>query len=168
MNKDLSKIKHMAGLIMAVLFIIISLYSSQYDRSGVSDDVAVKKVVDGDTVILTNDEKVRYIGIDTPETKHPKKEIQCFGKEAAARNKELVEGKKVKLERDISERDKYGRLLRYVYLEDSTFVNLLLVKEGYARASTYPPDIKHQNDFLEAEREARGNNRGLWNAEACN
>ncbi|OGB60458.1 hypothetical protein A2Y26_02360 [candidate division CPR2 bacterium GWD2_39_7] len=158
----------MAGLIMAVLFIIISLYSSQYDRSGVSDDVAVKKVVDGDTVILTNDEKVRYIGIDTPETKHPKKEIQCFGKEAAARNKELVEGKKVKLERDISERDKYGRLLRYVYLEDSTFVNLLLVKEGYARASTYPPDIKHQNDFLEAEREARGNNRGLWNAEACN
>lgn len=122
----------------------------------------VNWVIDGDTIELENDEKVRYIGIDTPESVHPSKPVECFGKEATNKNRELVEGKKVYLEKDITDRDKYNRLLRYVFLEDETFVNLVLVREGYASSYSYPPDIKYQNLFQEAEKEARENNLGLW------
>jgi micrococcal nuclease len=121
----------------------------------------VSRVIDGDTIELQNGEKVRYIGIDTPETIDPRKVVQCFGKEASAKNKELVEGKEVRLEKDISERDKYGRLLRYVYVGD-VFVNEKLVAEGYAHAFTYPPDVKFSQLFLEKERLARENKLGLW------
>lgn len=113
--------------------------------------VTVKRVVDGDTIELEDRQKLRYIGIDTPETVDPRTTVQCFGKEASDKNKSLVEGKKVKLEKDVSETDKYGRLLRYVYLEDDTFINLVLVKEGFAKSSSYPPDIKHQEEFKKAE-----------------
>lgn len=123
--------------------------------------VKVIKVVDGDTIEIEGGQRVRYIGVDTPETVDPRKEIQCFGKEAAGKNKELVEGKEVRLEKDVSETDKYGRLLRYVYVGD-IFVNDYLVRNGFARVSTYPPDIKYQNQFLEAEKDAREENRGLW------
>lgn len=126
--------------------------------------VLVTRVIDGDTVEIEGGEKVRYIGIDTPETVDPRKPVQCYGKEASDKNKELVEGKEVKLEKDISETDKYGRLLRYVWLGD-ILVNEYLVKEGYAQVSTYPPDVKYQDRFLAAQREARENKRGLW--EAC-
>jgi len=121
----------------------------------------VTKVIDGDTIQLENGRKVRYIGIDTPETVHPNKPIQCFGKEASNKNKELVYGKRVRLEKDISDRDKYGRLLRYVYVDD-IFVNLELVEQGYATVYTYPPDVKYQDKFLAAQRRAIKNNRGLW------
>jgi micrococcal nuclease len=127
------------------------------------ESILVTKVVDGDTIKLENGEVVRYIGIDTPETVHPNKSIQCYGKEASAKNKKLVEGRQVKLEKDISERDKYGRLLRYVYVGD-IFVNEYLVREGYAQLLTYPPDVKYQDLFLQAQKEARKNNRGLWNS----
>ena len=122
---------------------------------------SVVKVIDGDTIKLENGEAVRYIGIDTPETVHPSKPVQCFGKEASDKNKELVEGKVVKLEKDITDRDKYGRLLRYVWVGD-LFVNDYLVREGYAYAYTYPPDVKYSEQFVQAQREARENNRGLW------
>lgn len=127
----------------------------------------VKRVIDGDTIELENGDKVRYIGIDTPETLDPRKPVQCFGKNASAKNKELVEGKPVWLVKDVSDKDKYGRLLRYVYLgdpdqESSVFVNLELVKQGFAHSSTYPPDIKYQDLFLAAQTEARENQRGLW------
>ena len=121
----------------------------------------VVRVIDGDTIELEGGQTVRYIGIDTPETVHPQKAVQCFGREASNKNKELVEGKEVQLEKDISETDKYGRLLRYVYVGD-VFINELLVREGFAHASSYPPDIKYQNLFGEAQREAQGQNRGLW------
>lgn len=121
----------------------------------------VVKVVDGDTIALENGEVVRYIGIDTPETVHPSKPVQCFGKEASEKNKELVEGKMVKLEKDVSERDKYGRLLRYVWV-NGIFVNDYLVREGYAYVSTYPPDVKYSEQFLKAQQEARENKKGLW------
>jgi micrococcal nuclease len=121
----------------------------------------VKRVVDGDTIELENGERVRYIGIDTPETVHPTQEIQCYGVQASNKNKELVEGKKIRLEKDISEKDRFGRLLRYVYIDD-IFVNEFLVREGYAKVSTYPPDVKYQEIFLTAENNARENNRGLW------
>lgn len=132
------------------------------------DLVLVKRVVDGDTIELESGQKVRYIGIDTPETVSPEKPVQCFGKEASDKNKSLVEGKKIRLEKDVSETDKYSRLLRYIYLEDGTFINLLLVKEGFARSSTYPPDVKHQEEFKKAEEEARTSGKGLWASSTCN
>ena len=121
----------------------------------------VTKVIDGDTIKLENGEVVRYIGINAPETAHPQKPVQCFGYEASNKNKELVEGKIVRLEKDISETDKYGRLLRYVWV-GNVFVNDYLVRNGYAYSSTYPPDVKYQEQLREAEKEARENNRGLW------
>ena len=121
----------------------------------------VIKVIDGDTIKLENGEVVRYIGIDTPETVHPSKPVQCFGREASNKNKELVEGKLVRLEKDITDRDKYGRLLRYVWVGD-LFVNDYLVRQGYAYVYTYPPDVKYSEQFVQAQQEARENNRGLW------
>ena len=121
----------------------------------------VVKVIDGDTIELENGQKVRYIGIDTPELVHPSKPLECFAKEAQEKNKELVLGKEVTLEKDISEIDKYGRLLRYVWVEN-ILVNEILVQEGYAQVSTYPPDVKYQERFIEAQRKAREENKGLW------
>lgn len=127
----------------------------------------VARAIDGDTIELENGENVRYIGVDTPETKHPKKAVQCFGKEAHEKNKELVEGKYVRLERDVSDRDKYGRLLRYVYVmnadnNEEIFVNAELVSKGYAHASTFPPDVKFQEIFLDGQIFAREHKLGLW------
>jgi len=126
----------------------------------------VSHVVDGDTIKLENGKVVRYIGIDTPETVDPRKPVQCFGAEASAKNKQLIEGKEVRLVKDVSETDKYGRILRYVYIGD-TFVNDYLVRNGYAHSSTYPPDVKFQDQFKKAEEEARINKRGLWADDAC-
>jgi len=126
----------------------------------------VIRVIDGDTIKIEGDKVVRYIGIDTPETVHPSKPVQCYGKEASDKNKELVEGKEVKLEKDVSETDKYGRLLRYIWLGDM-LVNEYLTREGYAQSSTYPPDVKYQDRFLEAQKLAREENKGLW-GEICN
>lgn len=127
------------------------------------DIVKVTRVIDGDTIEIEGGQKIRYIGIDTPETVHPDKTVQCFGKEASAKNSELVKGKSVTLEKDVSETDKYGRLLRYVYAGD-IFVNDYLLRQGYAHSSSYPPDIKHQDELTQAEAQARENNRGLWAA----
>ncbi len=124
----------------------------------------VLRVIDGDTIevsISRQAYKVRYIGIDTPETKHPTKGIEPFGPEAAAKNEALVGGKVVELEKDVSETDKYGRLLRYVWIGD-LMVNAELVRLGYAQISTYPPDVKYQDRFLRLQREARQDCRGLW------
>lgn len=121
----------------------------------------VTRVVDGDTIEIEGGQRVRYIGIDTPETVDPRKPVQCFGVEASNKNKDLVSGKRVRLEKDVSETDRYGRLLRYVYV-GNIFVNLELVKRGYAYASSYPPDVKYQNLFTDAQREAKEQNKGLW------
>jgi len=126
-----------------------------------SQQIKVTKVIDGDTIEIEGGQRIRYIGIDTPETVDPRKPVQCFGKEASDQNKKLVEGKEVKLEKDVSETDKYGRLLRYVYVGD-IFVNDYLVRQGYAHASSYPPDIKYQDQFTKAQNEASANSKGLW------
>ncbi len=123
-------------------------------------------VIDGDTIVLDTGEKVRYIGIDTSETVDPRKPVQCFGKEASEKNKELVEGKEVRLVKDISDKDKYGRLLRYVYIGDE-FINDSLVKNGFAHSSSYPPNIKYQEQFSKSEEEARNNKNGLWADGVC-
>ena len=137
------------------------------------DTFLVTKVIDGDTIELENGQKVRYIGIDTPETVDPRRKVECFGKEASDKNKELVLNKRVQLVKDVSETDKYGRLLRYVYVNDPSidsgqviFVNNTLVREGFANASTYPPDVKFALQFKKAEEEARAQGKGLWGS--CN
>lgn len=121
----------------------------------------VKRVIDGDTIVLTNNQRVRYIGIDTPEISHPHKGVEWLGAEAKDFNKKLVEHKWVRLEFDIELRDKYGRLLAYVYVDDK-FVNAELVKQGYAKVYTFPPNVKYVDLFLELQKEARGHTRGLW------
>ncbi|MBI2595628.1 thermonuclease family protein [Candidatus Daviesbacteria bacterium] len=142
------------------------------DASGSAEGqnlVTVSRVVDGDTievVYLGQARKLRYIGVNTPETVDPRRPVQCFGKEAADENKRLLAGKEVYLEKDISDTDKFGRLLRYVYLklDDNTmlFINDYLVREGFAQVDTFPPDVKYQARFVAAQKEARENNRGLW------
>lgn len=136
-------------------------------------EAIVTKVVDGDTIevnIAGVLKKVRYIGVNTPETVDPRRGVECFGREASNENKRLVLGKQVHLEKDISETDKFGRLLRFIHLplDDGTtlFVNDYLVREGFAYASTYPPDVKFAEKFKEAEVKARENKKGLWNS--CN
>lgn len=133
------------------------------DKSGENTKAIVKRVIDGDTIELDNGKKLRYIGIDTPE----RIPSSCFAAEAAGKNEELVLGKEVRLEKDVSETDRYGRLLRYVYVRNSVsgeevFVNENLVREGYATAVTYPPDVKYTDLFRQADKEARENKRGLW------
>ena len=126
----------------------------------------VVRVVDGDTidVLIGGEElRLRYIGIDTPETVDPRRPVGCFGKEASARNRELVAGKTVGLEKDVSETDRFGRLLRYVWL-GGRMVNARLVEEGYASASTFPPDVRHAELFAALQSEAREQGRGLWGA----
>lgn len=135
--------------------------TGQENQQKQTEGFLVTRVIDGDTIEIEGGQRVRYIGIDTPETVDPRKPVQCFGVEASNKNKELVSGKRVRLEKDVSETDKYGRLLRYVYIGD-TFVNLELVKQGYAYSYSYPPDIKYQNQFTDAQRLAREQKKGLW------
>lgn len=129
--------------------------------------VQVVEVVDGDTLKVQDQKSkvtktVRLIGIDTPETKDPRKGVQYFGKEASQYTTELLLHRNVTLKKDVSDIDRYGRLLRYVYLGDGTFINERLVREGYARASTFPPDVKYSDVFIQAEKEAREKGKGLW------
>ncbi len=123
----------------------------------------VTYIFDGDTIEVVGGERIRYIGMNTPEIAHPGKPEQCFGREATERNRELTMGKEVHLVPDAENRDKYGRLLRYVWVGD-TFVDLALVREGYARVLAIPPNILHASEFKAAEREARREKRGLWGA----
>ena len=124
------------------------------------EEALVVRVIDGDTIVIEGGERLRYIGMDTPEstTQH-----ECFGDEATARNRALVEGRTVALETDVSDRDRFGRLLRYVYV-DGVMVNELLVREGFATVSTFPPDVKYQERFLAAQTAARQAAAGLWSA----
>jgi len=122
----------------------------------------VARVVDGDTIELEGGARIRFIGINTPETVDPRKAVQCFGQEASNYTKELLKDGLVVLKKDISNTDKYGRLLRYIHLPDGTFVNLKLVQEGYAYANPYPPDIAHAKEFSIAQTQAREASRGLW------
>lgn len=129
---------------------------------------AVKKISDGDTFWIYNGtsegEKIRLIGVDAPESKNVfKKKKGYFGTEAKEYLTNLLKGKRVKLEYDVDRKDQYGRTLAYVYLEDGTFVNATLVKNGYAMVMTIPPNVKFADEFVKLQQEARENNRGLWN-----
>jgi micrococcal nuclease len=119
------------------------------------DEAVVTQVIDGDTIEIGGGERVRYIGIDTPEVGEP------YCQEAAEANRNLVEGKRVRLEKDVEDKDEYGRLLRYVWV-DTTMVNAELVRSGYAYSYSYRPNIRYQEYILEVEKEAREQQRGLW------
>lgn len=132
----------------------------------------VVKVTDGDTITIMKDnvaESVRLIGVDTPETVHPSKPVQCFGKEASAQTKSWLEGARVSIEIEASqgERDKYGRLLGYMFRDDGFFVNLELIKQGYAHEYTYNLPYQYQTEFKAAEQVAKAEGRGLWGEGVC-
>ncbi|MDD5347606.1 MAG: thermonuclease family protein [Candidatus Omnitrophica bacterium] len=139
------------------------------------DDILVTRAVDGDTLVLENGERVRLIGIDTPEIHESRKlhrdsersgrdirTIKAMGEKSFAFTRNLVEGKRVRLEFDVEKNDRYDRLLAYVYLPDGTFVNAEIIKQGYASLMTYPPNVKYVDLFKQLYAEAREDNRGLW------
>ncbi len=132
----------------------------------------VTKVTDGDTIHINmngTDERVRLIGINTPETVDPNRPTQCFGKEASDRMKDLASGKIVRLEYDDSQslRDTYDRLLAYVYLEDGQMLNRKMVAEGYAYEYTYMIPYKYQREFRDLQKLAQSSKRGLWSDDTC-
>jgi micrococcal nuclease len=127
-------------------------------------EVLVTRVIDGDTIVVTVgavSQRVRYIGVNAPELHHPRRGEEPGGREAAAVNRALVHGQRVRLEMDVRARDRYGRLLAYVWVGD-VMVNAELVRLGYAQVMTVPPNVRHQERFLKLQREARESQRGLW------
>lgn len=134
------------------------------DNSEDSIQCIVERVVDGDTIVVNykgRSERLRLIGVNTPETVHPTKEEEPFGQEASDFTKSKLAREEITLEFDVELRDKYGRLLAYVWIDGKMF-NETLVREGYAQVATYPPNVKYTELFLAAQKEARDNNRGLW------
>ncbi len=132
----------------------------------------VDRVVDGDTLVVNVGgtlEKVRLIGLNTPETVDPRRPVQCFGHEASDKAKEMLVGKSVRLEADSSQddRDKYGRLLRYVFLSDGTLFNKHMIEEGYGYEYTYRLPYKYQAEFKAAQGSAREKGKGLWAPGVC-
>jgi len=146
----------MKRLLILLLVVAFSLLSCA--PVTIESQARVVRVIDGDTIEIAGGAHVRYIGMDTPEI-YP--EVEFYGPEAKAKNIELVEGKLVTLEKDVSETDKYGRLLRYVYV-DGVFVNGELVRLGYARAVAYPPDTRYRWQLSQLEKEAKAAKLGIW------
>ena len=154
-------------LVAVALSLLVSCSSGATTENEVL--ITILKVVDGDTVdidIKGNTERVRLIGVNTPETKHPTKPIECFGPEASAYLTQLLpKGTHVRIERDIEARDRYGRMLLYLYREsDNLFINLDLVSHGYGTPMSIEPNTFHRNDFVHAAALAETTNEGLWKA----
>lgn len=135
-----------------------SLATPSTKKEYVGEGFFVTRVIDGDTIELSDGAKVRYIGINAPEVT---KNRECFGEKAKQKNTDLVLNKKVRLEKDVSNKDKYERLLRYVYV-DKNFINKTLVEQGFANAATYPPDVKYKDLFVTVQKQAQQKNVGLW------
>jgi micrococcal nuclease len=131
-----------------------------------NQDVAVVRIVDGDTLVVTGGVRVRLIGINTPESVDPRRPVECFGKESAAALGRLIPpGTPVRLAYDVERTDDYGRTLAYLYRQpDGLFVNAALVEQGFAQAVTYPPNVAHDDEFAALAGLARQGNAGLWNA----
>jgi micrococcal nuclease len=158
-------------------YLLLLVLAAGYGSFKVADDGAparaphtahVVRVVDGDTILVSVDgatERVRYIGVDTPETVKPRTPVQCFGKKASAFNHALVDGRDVRLVADAEARDRYGRLLAYVYrADDGLFVNAELVRRGYATTLTIAPNVRFAERLRELAAAARQAGRGLWSA----
>jgi micrococcal nuclease len=156
------------SFILSILILISQLNINTFHSKDLNliEENKVVKVVDGDTFdLFTKDgiKRIRMIGINTPETLDPRKEVECFGPEASSKLKELLDGKIVRVETDETqgELDKYGRLLRYVYLDDEN-INQKMVQEGFAFEYTYKKKYKFQKEFRESQSNAKKNNLGLW------
>lgn len=161
------------GVVLVVMIMLFPGYEKYFrqvfdsinDTSRTSEERTasriVERVVDGDTLMLEGGEKVRLIGVDAPESVKPGSETECFGKESSEYLKQKLEGETITLQKDTTDRDRYGRLLRYVYV-DQEFINELLVSEGYARAKSYPPDQREEERLWQAERSAKEKGLGLW------
>lgn len=163
-----------AALFLAVLLnkeILLNTVRSNADYR----DIPVKKVIDGDTIKLENNQKVRFIGIDAPEYHESAKlyrdssrsgkdikAIQKMGHRSYEYLKGLIEGERVRLEFDVERYDKYNRLLAYVYLKNGIFVNARMIEEGYATVYTFPPNVRHTKEFLKLQTRARDLKAGLW------
>jgi micrococcal nuclease len=144
-------------LILALIFLIFAIGCPP-------STPVVTRVIDGDTIEVSIGGtlyRVRYIGIDTPELDDERPRFRALAQEAAELNRQLLEGEEVRLEKDISNTDRYGRLLRYVYV-DGIFVNAELVRQGLAWSKAYQPDVKYQDILEEAEAKARQEETGVW------
>jgi micrococcal nuclease len=155
-------------LLVAVLVVLVARGRETPSKRTAFGQAQVLRVVDGDTIRVRLDghtERVRYIGIDTPESVKPGTPVQCFAKRASKANSALVAGRTVRLVGDVEQRDRYGRLLAYVYREpDGAFVNARLVRDGYARTLTIAPNVAHARELADLARAARQERRGLWSA----
>ena len=153
------------GLLAAAMLLLAGCVSEPNSNGSQLDDgleqALVLRVIDGDTVELEDGRVVRYLGIDTPETVHPEKPIECYGPESTERNRELVEWKVVDLQSDVIDKDSYGRLLRYVF-EGGTFVNGVLVWEGYASAKSYGEELRLYQTLVQLQRSSEELGAGLW------
>ena len=147
-------------MLVAVLLVLLTTAIA----SASSVEGIVVRIVDGDTIhvrVGNRIEKVRYIGVNTPEVHHPRKGEEPGGREATEVNRGLVGARHVRLETDVQARDRYGRLLAYVWVDDM-MVNAELVRRGYAQVMTVPPNVRHQALFVKLQRDARDAGRGLW------
>jgi len=156
----LNTLKYLNIAVLSILILIVTGCTRQ--DSYKQDLVRVTRVVDGDTFVIDGGEKVRLIGVNSPESVKPNEEPEPYGLAASNFTKRLLSGQRVKLVFDVEPTDRYGRLLAYVYLEDGRFVNEILLREGYAQVMTIPPNVAHAKDFLRWQREARDAGKGLW------
>lgn len=164
--------------ILALLFTMLlsslvytAMHTDIFTFSSGSGARLVVKVIDGDTIEVENGtgrEKIRLIGIDTPETSDPRKKVECYGREASNTMKNLILGKRVRLEEDPTQmkEDIYGRSLRYVYL-DKELINAYLIREGFAYEYTYKVPYLQQESFKQLEKNAREKEVGLWSPTSC-
>lgn len=142
--------------------------------NGISNEYKVTRVVDGDTIAVEDrsgkEFKVRLIGMDTPETVDPRKSVECFGEEASRQLTQMVANQFVRMEDDPTQDnvDRYGRLLRYVYLLDGTFINKEMIVHGYAYEYTYQQPYQYQQEFKQAQSNAQKELLGLWSEDTCN
>jgi micrococcal nuclease len=145
------------------LLVVLALVSVAAAAPRALEGVVVK-IVDGDTIHVRTAErieKIRYIGINAPEIHHPTRGEEPGGRDASEANRRLVAGRHVRLELDVQSRDRYGRLLAYVWVGE-TMINAELVRQGYAQVMTVPPNVRYQRLLVDLQRDARQAGRGLW------
>tara|TARA_R110002096_G_scaffold351393_1_gene544430 strand:+ start:2446 stop:2946 length:501 start_codon:yes stop_codon:yes gene_type:complete len=158
-------------ILVLLVSVIVAYYNSGKEEAELSGLMPVSRVVDGDTFWAEDGSKkgvkIRLIGVDAPETRNSNyKKIGFYGQEAKAYLTDLLDNQEVRLEYGVDSLDRYGRVLAYVYLSDGTFVNEELIKNGFARVLSIPPNIKYVDVFASYERDARESNRGLWQKES--
>lgn len=171
-SMTIRRLMHQKVLLQFAVLALLLQVNAQSDRKNREKAIyyPVSRVVDGDTFWVDDGSekgiKVRLTGVDAPETRNSRNKVKAaFGDESTRYLTGLIAGKRVRLEYDIDTLDQYGRTLAYVYLEDGTFVNANMLKEGYAMVLTVPPNVKYTEEFVKLARKARERNRGLWNQE---